>query len=174
MLTARTLSTHNIEINMGILIKRKGNCGPGNDRPKVIRYRQKSIIFGTPLRAPVGVIEPRSGGPTSEEQKLFPRADFFDAAFFPKNPVIRRSAATPFRLVRCNRHPREITAISVLDSRVEAVSWAAYRYPKNPISIKNAASFEWRFIRRRVRHANPCVAARRQFLPGSRLQFLPV
>ena len=45
MLTARTLSTHNVEINMGILIKRKGNCGPGNDRPKVIRYRQKSIIF---------------------------------------------------------------------------------------------------------------------------------
>ena len=27
---------------MGILIKRKGNCGSGNDRPKVIRYRQKS------------------------------------------------------------------------------------------------------------------------------------
>ncbi|MGB2595046.1 MAG: hypothetical protein WBC87_09020 [Pseudolabrys sp.] len=45
MLTTRTLSTHNVEINMGILIKRKGNCGSGNDHPKVIRYRQKSIIF---------------------------------------------------------------------------------------------------------------------------------
>ena len=42
MLTTRTLSTHNVEMNMGILIKRKGNCGSGNDRPKVIRYRQKS------------------------------------------------------------------------------------------------------------------------------------
>ena len=70
MLTTRTLSTHNIEINMGILIKRKVNCGSGNDHPKGFCDRQKSIVFRNALRAPVGFIEPRSGGRNGEKQKL--------------------------------------------------------------------------------------------------------
>ena len=63
---------------------------PGNERPKVIRDRQKFIVFRNAASRSCCFIEPWSGGRMAE---------LFDAAFFPKNSVIRRSAAAPFRLV---------------------------------------------------------------------------
>ena len=61
MLTTRTLSTHNVEINMGILIKRKGNCGSGMTVPRLISLSTKVHYFSEPASRPVGFIEPRSG-----------------------------------------------------------------------------------------------------------------
>jgi hypothetical protein len=115
MLTTRTRSTHNVEINTGILIKRKGNCGSGNDRPKVIRYRQKSIIFWNAAS--------RSRLASSNYDRVELRAKnkscsgrVFYAAFFPKNPVIRAVCRDTFPIGPMYRHLREITAVSALDS----------------------------------------------------------
>ena len=94
---------------------------PGNERPKVIRDRQKFIDFRNAASRSGCFIEPWSGGRMAE---------LFDAAFFLKIPLFVGLQRLPSDW-SMHRHPREIAAISVLDSRIEAVSWAAYRYPKN-------------------------------------------
>jgi hypothetical protein len=118
MLATRTLSTHNVEINTRILIKRKGNCGSGNDRPKVIRYRQKSIVFRK-RRLALRLASSNHGrvGVTAKSKKgrVF---------LMPLSEKSRYSSvcSDSFPIGPMHRHPREITAISALDSRVEAVS----------------------------------------------------